>query len=377
MEADTGIVGYVDPLVCSPGAKVAVKVSCHRPSFTSQLCRLGAGYAHPDAPPVGHQVVGSVPKESHEGKPQYSRIGSYAIIDDWDCASLAGAEIVTVSFWCQPTLLVGAGHDQYLFSSFAYEGNRGFELFVTESGQLRLRVGKDSHDEDHTLLIESPELVRHDWLRIEIEIRAQTGSVTVTLGGRPQQYSVSEPKKLESWKPFIIGSDSRTVGSSLTPQKSGTFNGKIEDFRVQARRDDTLTDLLALNFSLDISTNEIRDTENRIHGRLVNAPSRAVIGHDWDPSLSDWTHATYGYAAIHFHDDDLDDAMWDTTFDLDVPANLKSGCYGILVEDGSSSDFIPLFVRPDLQAKLHPPVALIIPTFTYTGKIHVDLYLQF
>jgi hypothetical protein len=34
--------------------------------------------------------------------------------------------------------------------------------------------------------------------------------------------------------------------------------------------------------------------------------SRAVKGFDWDGTQPDWTKASYGYGAIHFHEDDLD-----------------------------------------------------------------------
>ena len=44
------------------------------------------------------------------------------------------------------------------------------------------------------------------------------------------------------------------------------------------------------------------------HGTLINAAVRAVTSHNWDASSTDWTRASYGYGAIHFHDDDLDDA---------------------------------------------------------------------
>lgn len=125
-----------------------------------------------------------------------------------------------------------------------------------------------------------------------------------------------------------------------------------------------------LDFPLNISTDKVRNASgNEGHGELINGPSRAVTGHKWDASQTAWTHASYGYGAIHFHDDDLDDDMWENTFVLDLPENLLSGCYGITVNDRVSTDFIPFFVRPDPNARRIPPVALIIPTFTYAGKV--------
>ena len=68
---------------------------------------------------------------------------------------------------------------------------------------------------------------------------------------------------------------------------------------------------------------------NNRHGVLVNAPTRAVKGHDWDGSQPDWTKATYGYGAIHFHEDDLDDAGWSTNFSITIPSTARSGAYAI------------------------------------------------
>jgi hypothetical protein len=46
----------------------------------------------------------------------------------------------------------------------------------------------------------------------------------------------------------------------------------------------------------------------------VNAPTRAVKGFDWDGLECDWAKATFGYSAIHFHEDDLDDAQCENDF---------------------------------------------------------------
>ena len=100
----------------------------------------------------------------------------------------------------------------------------------------------------------------------------------------------------------------------------------------------------------------------------MNAPARAVTSHDWDASHNDWTRAPYGYGAIHFHDDDLDNVAWETSFEVQIPPSLRSGCYGVHVDDGVTRDIIPFFVRPHMNTVKAPPVALIMATFTYMGK---------
>ena len=53
-----------------------------------------------------------------------------------------------------------------------------------------------------------------------------------------------------------------------------------------------------------------------------NMPTRGVTGRTWDGTRDAWRHAPDQYGAIHFHDDDLDDAGWDVDFEWTVPADL-------------------------------------------------------
>ena len=78
------------------------------------------------------------------------------------------------------------------------------------------------------------------------------------------------------------------------------------------------------DFSADIATDRVSDrSANHLHGRTVNAPKRAVTGHNWDGSEMDWRRAPHQYGAIHFHDDDLYDCGRQTDFTYTVPADLS------------------------------------------------------
>ena len=69
-------------------------------------------------------------------------------------------------------------------------------------------------------------------------------------------------------------------------------------------------------------------------------------GHNWSANYLDFNLAPQEYGAIHFHDDDLDDARWDVSFEFQVPTDLKSGVYGARLTGGDSEDYVPFFVRP-------------------------------
>jgi hypothetical protein len=131
-------------------------------------------------------------------------------------------------------------------------------------------------------------------------------------------------------------------------------------------------DLVLANwdFSLNPSDDTILDVSAAgADGRLVNAPMRAVTGHDWDATESDWTKAKYGYGGIHFHEDDLDDAAWKTDFTINLPESLRSGVYAIEIHGLNSKevkDSIPFYLRPtpSTSAALGARVAYIMSTFT-------------
>ena len=181
--------------------------------------------------------------------------------------------------------------------------------------------------------------------------------------------TLSNEPQIASNKPLIIASDSDETRVADYRMKSATFNGKIDGFKIESISAGKLETLLNLDFSLDIPTDQVRDVSgNDRHVTFINAPARAVTAHDWDASQNDWTRASYGYGAIHFHGEDLDNASWDTSFELQIPPSPRSGCYGVHVDDGITQEIKTFVVRSDLDTEKPPPVALIMPTFTYMGK---------
>ncbi|KAL8774022.1 MAG: hypothetical protein Q9194_004139 [Teloschistes cf. exilis] len=380
--ASSDIVGYVDPLILYPGNKTAVKVSCCRKQFTSKVFRLGAGYEHPNAPPISHQRVHEIPEQTHKGVPQFTRIGSLARVHAWSETNLNTVDSVIITFCFQATLPSGAGHDQLLFSSMDIARMAGLEILLDADGKIESRVVASSRFQK---LLFSPVIARHQWYRLVFAVEPHTGTVSLSLIVRPrdiseefqtfeQVFRLDGPPNMDSREPLTIAGHSRDVGPSAQPIQPSTFNGKIDGFRLETKLNGEIRTVFDFDFSLDISTDRIRDKSGGIQGVLINGPSRAVTGYDWDASQSDWTKAEYGYGAIHFHDDDLDDAGWDTSFELELPRSLHSGCYAVMVDDGESTDFIPFFVKPDPGARKVPPVALIIPTFTYAAYANEHLH---
>ena len=122
------------------------------------------------------------------------------------------------------------------------------------------------------------------------------------------------------------------------------------------------------DFSVGIRTTRRSDRGAAgLHGTLTNLPARAMRGSRWTGAEHAWRHAPRHYAAIHFHEDDLDDCGWDTDFTVADPGRhaerrlwrAAAGSHG-----RSAEDIIPFYVLPP-KGEARAPIAFLASTFTY------------
>src|ERR1700730_8678585 len=94
------------------------------------------------------------------------------------------------------------------------------------------------------------------------------------------------------------------------------LNGRIEDPAIMPGVHDASAALepdadacaAYWDFSQEITSDRILDRgPYALHGTLRNLPTRAVCGSRWTGEETAWRHRPRHYAAIHFHEDDLDD----------------------------------------------------------------------
>lgn len=122
----------------------------------------------------------------------------------------------------------------------------------------------------------------------------------------------------------------------------------------------------AWDFAREISSDRIVDIgPNGLHGRLMNAPTRAVRGARWDGTEMCWRHAPGHYGAIHFHRDDIDDCNWPIVVEFTVPDDFKSGQYALMLEAGGETENVPFWVVPP-KGRPSARIAVLVSTFTYT-----------
>ena len=142
------------------------------------------------------------------------------------------------------------------------------------------------------------------------------------------------------------------------------FNGKIEAPSITA--DDTV--IASWDLAADISSltvpSTLRESDSNQALMLVNAPTRAVCGSKWDASELNWRHKPDHYAAIHFHDDDIYDFNWDTSFSFTIPEDMPSGVYVMRISCDGHEDAMPFFVCPPKGVR-RAKLCVLVSTFTY------------
>ena len=101
-----------------------------------------------------------------------------------------------------------------------------------------------------------------------------------------------------------------------------------------------------------------------LNGFIINLPVRGMTGYNWTADDIVYHHKPEEYGAIHFHDDDIDDARWNTDFTFEVPDIIKSGIYAARLringdDSPETEDFVPFVIKPP-KGKTNSKLALIL-----------------
>ena len=270
------VVGYAAELRVRPGESIGFHVSSTEEGYTSRIVRLLHGDDNPAGP--GFKAPAVTEATSHPGAVQEIRPGSSVRV-----ANPAGLELsagFSLETWVLPTLHVPEAQVIALGDGPA---------ILLRDGVPTLRVGGAELAADTVLRTGV-------WYRLVADFVAEgPASLTVTphdaLSGGEE---VRTSAVLAPWRGVARGD--LVLGAGL--------NGKLEAPRVLAGGEV----VAAWDFSRDIGSSRVTDVAGRWHGETVQRPMRAATGHGWDGTEVDWRRAPEQYGAIHFHDDDLDDA---------------------------------------------------------------------
>jgi len=388
------LLGYCDRLTYRQGEVVELRASGHGLVDVS-LVRLNHPPDDPDWPVPLTSPVDAVPAVRATATPQPVYPGSYLHVDH--AGPLASARSLTASLYVLPTRLRG-GHPQALMSTIDPDASGGFALVIDADGSLVACWGRDAAPAGQ---IRSPVPLLQGYWHLVSAAFDEDGTVTLAHspvaavpGGRGRWAGSAQDSglRLASEPALLIGAG-RLPGCPPVARLPGqpglgtSFNGKIEQpvliaAAVPAERLASLNPgtvagagepIGAWDFALHQATDAVADVSgNDRHGVLVNRPARAVTGVRWRQDVHDWTRAPEEYAAVHFHDDDMEDCRWPVTATVRLPDDLPTGVYGVRLAaadgtaaDGTAADIVPVIVTPAAAAPGKGDVLVVLPSFTY------------
>ncbi|WP_307786827.1 N,N-dimethylformamidase beta subunit family domain-containing protein [Mycolicibacterium mengxianglii] len=396
------LTGYASKWSVEQGQDVDFFVHCDGPdSYRAELVKLIHGDTHPSGPGFKEERIDSPANGSYPARTQTIHAGSYGMVLDRQPLRV---DSFTLQCWIWPTMptkVDGYWSPGEQMIAGKWSDGTGYGLFLDLQGRVCLRIN------DQTLTAAQPVRDRA-WHFLAATYDAATGHAV--LHHEPQiRYALdpaAEPVEAEfvdrvvhTAVPFTFAA--RPAGTepdaaSLQPHgwvMTDHYNGKIDAVRLSRR---VLTRLeietmklgaapgmderrgvgpspdlgapmvAAWDFGLEIPTRTIVDCgPYRLDGELVGMPARGMTGHNWSGAQVSWNVDHREYGAIHFHDDDVDDARWDVDFTLTVPSDLPSAVYAVkLTTADGDEDYIPFMVRTPLgepQAK----IAVIMSTIDY------------
>ncbi|MBK1659468.1 N,N-dimethylformamidase large subunit [Paracraurococcus ruber] len=367
------LIGYLDRFSARPGERLEVKVSSQLGTpYRAELVRVRQADPNPAGP--GMKLI-PVPADWAGDYPSVAKpvpLGSHGSAR----GRLALGEAFTLLLRVMPTLAKDApqvvlsltGAAQELALSLTREG------FVVEAGP----PGRKAR-----CLVAAPPQPRN-WYELAVTV----GGGRLTLSQRPLQpvWGATDGGAAEAPLAAADWTGEFGVTFAADAQAMAHFNGRIEDpLLLRGTPGVTLDEPEALlasgrvaawwDFSAMMEGEALRDRgPAALHGSLVNLPARAVKGSRWTGAEHAWRHAPRHYAAIHFHDDDLEDCRWATDFTVPIPQDMPSGVYAVRLACGQHWDMIPFFVLPP-KGVARAPIAYLANTFTcqvYANYRRVD-----
>ncbi len=373
------VLGYADTRSVRAGGRITFFVSSEGSrEIDARIVRLTAPDIGPIGPPFGAEPIDTPLDGRHPGSDQPILIGSWAHVPG--PIPIGGS--VVVDLLVHPTLVEPQART---LAHLAGAGGTTLTLALGAAGLTASLVGPGL---DAVATVAAP--AERTWSEVSVSVDLEAGR----LGLRSHQLRgtgvLPLPERTDECRfppaPGALADAGLSLAATPTPgghDPATCFTGKLERPRLlDGAAGDVGTVIAAWDFSLDIPTDSIRDTgPHGLHGTLVNMPTRGTRGASWTGDQLTWMSDPAGYAAIHFHDDDLADAGWQPSLSWDVPADLPSGCYALRLApaDDSTPEFhVPFFVRPAVDGD-HADIAFVVPTVTYAAyaNMHLRVTAQF
>lgn len=380
------LTGYADKFSVKPGETIKFYVSSKQPKYKAELVRVIHGDPNPKGPGFKTESVPTDIDGEYHGYEQVLYGGSHVIVDD--AASFNIENSFTITSWIYPTM-PDSGKSQAIVTKLSKEGTKGYGFFINKRGELALWAG-DGNSSD--CVTSGRKLRKSNWYFVAASF--DQPSQTLKIYQKPMGWTQGSERtlsdKIIDFSRIHFTEDPLYIAASIDSNgkhRKG-FNGKIEqptiykdilsiddidNLSMDAGQISEENTVASWDFSIGMSTQIATDIgPNGLNGKVVNLPLRAAIGHNWTGENYVAEKSPGEYGAIHFHEDDIDDAGWDESITWNVPTDFRSGIYALKTISGEKNDHIPVFVRP-LLGKPQSKIGFLLETNTYLayGNEHV------
>ena len=376
------LTGYSDKISVAPGETIAFKVSAEAGDrYRARLVRVVHGDMNPAGPGLKMVAVPSAVDGEYAGRRQVIDAGSYMVADGLPGGT--GGFTLFCMIW--PTLLDRP--EQTIAARWDAGSNTGFRLLLRQGGELAVVLGFGPGRERGFAL--PARVLERKWYALRLSVDSEAGLAVLEQAALKRHALVHDSATAREQLGGMLGALPPALHLAGTPLADGSvgahYNGKIDSpmlldgahelaayWRLLAGGNDAAL-VARWDFSKAIETTTARDVgPHGCHGALVHLPARAMKGWNWTGDCHDWRQRPEHYGAIHFHEDDLYDAGWDTDFSLTIPDDLRSGAYAVHLSCGENTryetrdEYLPFYVRPPrVRREQRPPVAFLAPVCAY------------
>lgn len=376
------ILGYPSDWTVEPGQKVDFHISCDGvDSFDVDLVQVRSGDSSPNAPGLKERVVIENAVKGVKGQKQDCAVGSFVRVEPYPENALAARSWI---LGIMPTL-PEKGEKQIIFGRWDERNGIGYRLGIDETGHV---FWEQRDGRDQTTLTLERAVVPRQWYLVCIRIEA--GYIRLSQSPIAPSHAMNSFSEVEGQAPvlddhavgglpLLIGASADWTGGKLSVHQA--YNGRVDSLtmlpylaedgaereltRPSSERAFKRPPVMSWDFSVGIDTDLVFDTAQPMRtGTINNLPTRAVPGLRWNPNCMDWQAKPDYFAALHFHDDDLEDAGWEKSFTLAIPDDLPSGIYAARLRSTSAVEHVTFFVRPK-RGGPRKKIAFLASTATY------------
>jgi len=358
------ILGYADKFSIKTNEELKIKVSCKNiKTYKANLIKIIQGDTNKKGPGYKEKKINIDLGGPFKARHQKFPIGSYGYVKNKKVFTKMKNIFICINIF---STLLSQKKEQIIFSKYDNVTKTGIQLLIDNNDKINFIVNKSK--------IKIKEKFRtKKWYLIEAGYDYNKGIFFISskrYDDNKKISSIAKNKKfIKKNLNFNNNQDLYIAAKNSIDKINGFYNGKLDNLKFFNDNNISFNNknkkiLIQFDFSKNISSNKIIDkSPNKLHGILVNNPSRGVIGFNWKENSRSWKHNPDEYTSIHFHEDDLTDCKWQTDFKFKIPKNIVSGIYAVKLFNKKNEFYIPFCIKPKISSR--NKILFLMPTSSY------------